>query len=114
MIINETYVVGTYDIMSGEGGPDAKINDPAKAIEQWFKLNQKRPTCIAIMPSTKSDGMKLLKWASEHNDMITKWASQYHCPYKVDYLLKSINDKAKVGASGMDWDGDQCSPFSFG
>lgn len=112
--LNESYTVGTYSIMTGESGKDTRFSDPAKAIEQWFKLNKTHRTEVAIMPASKSEGTKLLKWASEHNDLIKKWASQYNCPYKVDFLLNSINSKASNDKSGMDWDGDQCEPFSFG
>ena len=117
MIINEKVqlVVETFDPSTGESPKMPKItSSPENAIENWFKLNQKYPTCVAIMAMNEESGMAVYKYAYENQDIIKSLASKYKSPYKIDYILKLINKKYKNGRTGITTFPDQLDPFCFG
>lgn len=94
-------------------GQPRELGTPKTALEEWFKLNKKHPTCTSLRPQTNEDAREVLKWASNNKDEIKAWATRYDCHYKIEYLLKSIDDglnKEKL----ISWEYDELFPFCMG
>lgn len=106
-----TYVVVAYanDYLEPTG-EDKTFIDPEKAIEYWFKLSKKYPTCTLIRGYV-ADEKKLRAWVVEHEDKFRELYDKYKCPYKLDYLLDAC--KRPVSRS-YDKYPDQMYPFCLG
>ena len=94
--------------------PKTPVTDPEIIIKRWCRYSKKYPTCVAICPETKQDGLALLNWAKEHFDVVEKYMLQYNCPYKVSWIRDTIDLYVAKNETSMQWDYDQLSPFSFG
>ena len=94
-------------------GQPRELDTPKTALEEWFKLNKKHPTCTSLQPQTNDDAREVLIWASKNRDIIKSWTTRYNCHYKIDYLLKFIDDglnKEKL----ISWEYDELFPFCMG
>lgn len=90
---NDNYVETGHDTSY-----DSKVTeDPKTAIVTWFKLSQKYPTCTSIIAKNKEVAIELLEYANANEDLIRSLAAKYKCPYKVDYLVNAIREKAESG-----------------
>ena len=102
----------TYIVNGGE--KSFKTDDPKEAITRWFQYSAKYPLDCAIFVTNRKDGVALLKAATP--ELIEKLASTYKCPYKVSYLLdsiqKSIDNGCRYVLEGPY--GDQVHPFAYG
>lgn len=118
--MNESVYYVSGSTPTGEGDADStnsgKITDPAKAIEQWFKIGAKHRTGTAITATKKSDAIALVTWADKNQDKITEWHKKYGCPYKLDFLLKAISDQVRRKCSSFYEGeyGDMVYPFDVG
>lgn len=118
--LNESIYYVSGSTPTGEGDADStnsgKITDPAKAIEQWFKIGAKHRTGTAITATKKSDAIALVTWADKNQDKITEWHKKYGCPYKLDFLLKAISDQVRRKCSSFYESeyGDMVYPFDVG
>lgn len=106
-----TYAVSAFtnDYMEPVG-TDKTFTDPGKAIEYWFKLNQKYPTCAMIVGYV-SDEQKLRDWVINNKQLVSDWAEKYHCCYKTDYLLDACEKPVR---QRNDKYPDQMFPFCLG
>ena len=93
-------------------GPFA--DSPEKAVEKWCRYSQAYPTCTAIQPKTKEDGMSLLKWAAANEAAVRELLQRYKTPYRADWIMETVRRYASEGRTPMQWDGDQIYPFSMG
>ena len=91
-----------------------EFNRPSGAIKSWFALSTKYPTQVCIIPINEEASMELLEWASYHPDAIGTWHLRSKCPYKLDYILNSINRQIGRGYSNIKFYPDQLDPFSVG
>lgn len=112
------YVSGSTPTGRGDANStsSSKITDPARAIEKWFDVGAKHRTGTAITAMKRSDAIALVTWASEHKDKIEEWYEEYGCPYKLDYLLKAIDNQVKrkcMTFSESEF-GDMVHPFDVG
>lgn len=101
---------GPNDVASRELDTD----DPKKAIELWFRIGQKFPTCTDLMAKTKADACVLLREATP--EYLTELYSKYKCPYKLDYLISGAQRSMSRGCSDfyVSEFGDSVYPFSCG
>lgn len=119
-LVNESVYYVSGSTPTGEGDSNitnsGKITDPAKAIEQWFKIGAKHRTGTAITATKKSDAIALVTWADKNQDKITEWHKKYGCPYKLDFLLKAISDQVRRKCSSFYEGeyGDMVYPFDVG
>ena len=92
------------------------VNDPAKAIEQWFKIGAKHRAGTDITAVNKSDAIKLINWANTNQDKIREWYQKYGSAYKLDYLLQEISKQAQNKCRGFYEGefGDSIHPFTVG
>lgn len=118
--LNESvyYVSGSTPTGEGDSNVDAsgKITDPAKAIEQWFKLGAKHRSGTAITAKKKADAIVLVTWANENKDKITEWHAKYKCPYKLESILDGIANQVRRKCSSFYEGefGDMVHPFDVG
>ena len=91
-----------------------ETDDPRKAIELWFRIGQKFPSCTDLMTATKSDACKLLEEATP--EYLTELYGKYKCPYKLDYLIDSVSSSLSRGCGSFYESefGDSIYPFSCG
>ena len=87
-----------------------RFKDPGKAIECWFKLEQKYPTCVMITGYLRQ-AQELHQWSWDNEDKIREWAKKYNCPYDVEYILDACN---KPVHRSTDKYPDQCHPYDLG
>lgn len=114
--------VGDYDEELAEyvskGSTERNFDDPGKAVEAWFKLEQKHRGDVAIMCEKRDDAVRLLDWCDRNRDFIEDWHSKYNCPYKLEWILDGIDKNLDNGCKYFYEDkygyGDQISPFSYG
>lgn len=114
--------VGDYDEELAEyvskGSTERNFDDPGKAVEAWFKLEQKHRGDVAIMCEKRDDAVRLLDWCDRNRDFIEDWHSKYDCPYKLEWILDGIDKNLDNGCKYFYEDkygyGDQISPFSYG
>ncbi len=90
------------------------VHSPELAITKWCKLQYGYPTCVAIQPATKEDGMELLKWADANFDKIKKLMEENKCPYKTSYMKEQIKEQVDKNKCSMQWEYDQIFPFCMG
>ena len=105
---------GNYKFRVSGGDHSFKTDDPQRAIVKWFQYQEQYPQDCAIFVTTKVDGVELLKAATPQ--FIEQLHSAYHCPYKLDYMLMSIQKNIENGCKYIleNEYGDQVDPFSFG
>lgn len=104
-----------YTVLYGDYGTDY-VDDPSRAIQLWFQKEKTNPSDVAIIAYKKEKAKALIQWAFNNKDKIKEWHTKYNCPYKLDYILDSIDkhstDDYKYFHDGLS--GDQIDPFSFG
>lgn len=104
-----------YTVLYGDYG-HYDVNDPRKAVAVWFQKEKVNRGDAAIIAYSKDKAKSLMQWAYNNKDMIKEWHAKYDCPYKLDYILSSIDkhstDEYKYFHEGPG--GDQVDPFSFG
>lgn len=108
------YIVTAISDPFGEMEGQTEYNAPEKAIEMWCKMSKKFPTCVAIQPETNEDGISLLKWAKENFNQVKEWMAEYKCPYKIEYIQKSIDEVLNKERPCIQWKYDQLFPFCYG
>jgi hypothetical protein len=91
-----------------------ETDDPKKAIEMWFRVGQKFPSCTDLMTKTKADACVLLREATP--EYLTELYSQYKCPYKLEYLISSVQQGLSRGGGDFYASefGDSIYPFCCG
>ena len=87
-----------------------RFKDPGKAIEYWFKLGKRYPTCVMITGYKKQE-QELRQWTLDNEDKVREWAKQYKCPYKIEYILDACK---KPSLRSNDKWSDQCHPYDLG
>lgn len=107
-----------YTVLYGDYGYD-DTDDPHKAINTWFIKEKTNSGDCAVIAFKKDDAYALVKWAHENKDKIQEWHSKFNCPYKLEYLMDSIEKHYSEGIEGYKYfhegiSGDQVDPFSFG
>lgn len=104
-----------YSVLFGDYGFE-EVDNPGRAISMWFQKEKTNRGDAAIIAYKKEDAKALIQWAYNNKDKISELHSKYDCPYKLDYILDSIdnhsNDDYKYFHEGIS--GDQIDPFSFG
>lgn len=108
------YLISATISPLGELAEDAFEDDPKNALIKWFQYSEKYPTCVALQPETKEDGLALLEWAHHNPDQLDIWAKEYRCPYKVEWLKEEVADYVHRGKCSMQWNYDQLFPFCMG
>ena len=100
------HVVGGYDSYN--------TNDPVAAITKWFELERSNPMDAAITAVNKGAAIDLLRAANP--DLIEDLHVKYRCPYKLEYMLESIDRNFRNGYPHFleSEYGDQVDPFSYG
>ena len=87
-----------------------------KAIECFFKNQEKYPLCVAIIADTNHDAKLLVHFASARHDFIDDCYDKYEkIPYKKEFIIEAVDKDAK--SSKYNKDGlfmDQIYPFSLG
>lgn len=104
-----------YSVLYGDYGFE-EVDNPSRAISMWFQKEKANRGDAAIIAYKKDDAKSLIQWAYNNKEKIKELHSKYDCPYKLDYLLDSIDkhstDDYKYFHEGIS--GDQIDPFSFG
>lgn len=108
------YMILATAVPMGENTGLVYEDEPQKALMTWFRYSQKYPTCVAIQPETKEDGLALLEWAHHNPDQLDIWAKEYRCPYKIEWLKEQIAEQFKEKRCSMQWNYDQLFPFCMG
>lgn len=106
----------TYRVVCGDvNDSDFYADSPYSAIVAWFRGQSKYPGDCAIMTRTKADALNLLD-ISNDEEFIYEYTKRYNSPYKVDWMMKAIQDNLRNNARGFDEGeyGDQISPFTYG
>ena len=108
----DPYAAGTYRVT---GGLETKnFNNPAKAIEAWFRFQEKNPADCMIMCRTKDEAVVLCSAATE--ELLTDLYNRYKCPYKLQYLIDSAAREVQKGQPYFHEGefGDTVHPFGVG
>lgn len=102
------------DPMTGDYGDSWYTDNPAKAIEDWYKKSVDNPTCVAICAESIEAAQLLIDFAYSHRDLIEEWHSTYKVCYKLQWMLDQIEKKHNDRCSGFLGYLDQVHPFSMG
>lgn len=98
-------------------GNTYRTNEPSLAIAAWFIFESKDRLNAAIFTYDFKDAVTLLEYAKLHPELIEKCHSKYHCSYRKDFLLESLDIEIKnngKGFLGNEEFPDQIYPFCFG
>lgn len=91
-----------------------RTDDPRKAVECWCRNARKFSMDIYITANNKNSAIELIKWCYENDSYLENLCNKYRVPYKVSYILDSVQDKWVDKCSGFQFAGDQVFPFAFG
>ena len=91
-----------------------ETDDPKKAIELWFRIGEKFPTCTDIMTKTRGNVCELLREATP--EYLEELYGKYKCSYKLDYLITSVQQGLDRGGGSFYENefGDSIFPFCSG
>lgn len=108
------YVISGLDPSTGEEPfPPRDTDKPDTAINYWFTMSEKYPSCVCICAKDDAAAKELLSWVVDNEDKFREIYKRYNNPYKLEFLVnyckRHVNDSKLI-----DWSGDQVSPFSLG
>lgn len=104
-----------YSVLFGDYGCE-RASTPEEAITLWFKHEKVDRGDVCIIAYTQEQAYDLIQWSHNNIDKIKKLHTKYNNPYKLDYLLDSIESKCNKKPSDfyVGMFGDQIDPFSVG
>lgn len=107
------YLISALHIDTGEIALIQRRNDPMTAIQMWFELSTKYPTCVDIGCKTYEDAKNLLDILQNNKKEIKELNKKYPCPYNLNDIL-SYGGNAKKSLDTWKHQFDTILPFMMG
>lgn len=102
------YVTTEFESYPVYTGDSAKV-----AIETWYEQQGEYPTCVSICASSKEAACMLIDYAHSRKDLIEDLHKSHKNPYKLQYMLDSIDSQHANRCRGFCGYGDQVFPFDL-
>lgn len=102
------YVTTEFESYPLYTGDNAKV-----VIETWFEEQAVHPTCVSICASSKEAACMLMDYAYSRKDLIEDLHKSHKNPYKLQYMLDSIDSQHANRCRGFCGYGDQVFPFDL-